>query len=100
MSSNYRHEHRQQNTRDRRISGIDDIDTSARENTKSKAFLAQNIQELQNTMKRPKLKIIGIDIEESQLRGPENIFSKILEENFPNVKGRDAYKCTRSLQTK
>ena len=38
-------------------------------------------------MKRPKLKIIGIEEgEESQLKGPENIFNKIIEENFPNLK--------------
>ena len=38
-------------------------------------------------MKRPSLRIIGIEEgEESQLKGPENIFNKIIEENFPNLK--------------
>ena len=38
-------------------------------------------------MKRPNLKIIGIEEgEESELKGPENIFNKIIEENFPNLK--------------
>jgi hypothetical protein len=38
-------------------------------------------------MKRPNLRIIGIEeCEESQLQGPENIFNKIIEENFPNLK--------------
>ena len=38
-------------------------------------------------MKRSNLKIIGIEEgEESQLKGPENIFNKIIEENFPNLK--------------
>ena len=38
-------------------------------------------------MKRPNLKIIGIEEgEESQLKGTENIFNKIIEENFPNLK--------------
>ena len=38
-------------------------------------------------MKRPNLRIIGIEEgEESQLKGPENIFNKIIEENFPNLK--------------
>ena len=38
-------------------------------------------------MKRPNLKIIGIEEgEESQLKGPENIFNKIIKENFPNLK--------------
>jgi hypothetical protein len=50
-------------------------------------------------MKRPNLRIIGISIpiEYSQLSGPENIFTKIIEENFPNLK-KDSYKCTRRLQ--
>ena len=38
-------------------------------------------------MKRSNLKIIGIEEgEESELKGPENIFNKIIEENFPNLK--------------
>ena len=38
-------------------------------------------------MKRPSLKLSGIEEgEESQLKGPENIFNKIIEENFPNLK--------------
>ena len=38
-------------------------------------------------MKRPNLKIIGIDENEDfQLKGLENIFNKITEENFPNLK--------------
>ena len=37
-------------------------------------------------MKRPSLKIIGIDEgEESQLKGTENTFNKIIEENFHNL---------------
>jgi hypothetical protein len=38
-------------------------------------------------MKRPNLRIIGIDENEDfQLKGPVNIFNKIIEENFPNLK--------------
>jgi hypothetical protein len=50
----------------------------------AKTILTQNIQE---TMRRPNLRIIGI--EESgdfQLKGPVNIFNKIIEETFPNLK--------------
>ena len=54
---------------------------------KKKKFQLQNVQEIHETMKRPNLKIIGIEEgEESQLKGPENIFNKIIEENFPNLK--------------
>jgi hypothetical protein len=38
-------------------------------------------------MKRQNLRIIRIvKNEESQFKGPENVFNKIIEENFPNLK--------------
>ena len=38
-------------------------------------------------MRRQNLRIIGIEeSEDSQLKGPVNIFNKIIEENFPNLK--------------
>jgi len=38
-------------------------------------------------MRRQNLKITGIEEREgSQLKGPVNIFNKIIEENFPNLK--------------
>ena len=58
-------------------------------------------------MKRPNLKIIGIEEgEESQLNGSENIFNKIIEENFPNLKKemainkQEAYRTPNSLDLK
>jgi hypothetical protein len=37
----------------------------------AKKLLTQNIQEIQNTMRRPNLRIIGIEErEDSQLKGP------------------------------
>jgi hypothetical protein len=37
-------------------------------------------------MRRPNLRIIGIGKNEDfQLKGPVNIFNKIIEENFPNL---------------
>ena len=38
-------------------------------------------------MKTPNLRIIGIEeSKDSQLKGQVNIFNKMIEENFPNVK--------------
>jgi hypothetical protein len=38
-------------------------------------------------MRKPNLKIISIEeCKESQLKGPVNIFKKIIEGNFPNLK--------------
>jgi hypothetical protein len=49
----------------RKISGAEDtienMDTTIKENAKSKKILTQNIQEIQDTVRRPNLKIIGID---------------------------------------
>ena len=48
-----------------RISGAEDtiesIDTTVKENAKCKKILIQNIQEIQDTMRRPNLRTIGID---------------------------------------
>jgi chromosome segregation ATPase len=76
---------------DKRISGIEDaidiLDAIVKENAKCKKFLNQNIQEIQDAMKRPNLSLIGIEeSKDSQLKGPINIFNKIIEENFPNLK--------------
>jgi prefoldin subunit 5 len=48
-----------------RISGVEDskenMDTTIKENAKSKKILTQNIQEIQDTMRRQNLRKIGID---------------------------------------
>ena len=47
----------------------------------------QNIQEIQDTMRRPNLRIIGIEeSKDLQSQGPGIIFNKIIEENFLNLK--------------
>jgi len=54
------------------------LDTTIKENAKSKDILTQNIQKIQDTIRRPKLRIIDIDENENfQLKGPPNIFNKI-----------------------
>jgi hypothetical protein len=57
-------------------------------------------------MRRPNLRIIGIDENEDiQLKGP-NIFNKIIEENFPNLKRempmniQEAYRTPNRLDQK
>jgi hypothetical protein len=42
------------------------------------------MQELTNSMKRPNLRIMGIEGEEVQAKGIDNTFNKIITENFPN----------------
>ena len=87
-----------------RISGVEDmveeIDKTVKENLKHKKLLTQSIQEIQDTMTRPNLRIIRIEKnEDSQLKGPENVFSKIIEENFPNLKKEMVIKVQEAYRT-
>jgi hypothetical protein len=73
----------------------------------AKKLQTQNIQEIQDTMRRPNLKIIDIEeSKDSQHKGPVNIFNKIIEENFPNLKKeipmniQDAYRTPNRLDQK
>jgi wyosine [tRNA(Phe)-imidazoG37] synthetase (radical SAM superfamily) len=45
----------------------------------------KNMKELTNSIKRPNLRITGIDGEEVQAKGLCNVFNKIITENFPNL---------------
>jgi hypothetical protein len=67
---------------------------------KGKKLLTQNIQGIQDTMRRPNLRIIGIEeSEDCQLKGPVNIFNKIIEENFPNLKKEMAINIQEAYRT-
>ena len=81
--------------------------TTIKENAKYKKILIQNIQKIQDTMRRPNLRIIGVDENENfQLKGPANIFNKIIEEIFPNLKKerpmniQEAYRTPNRLDQK
>ncbi|KAL6047071.1 hypothetical protein STEG23_026865 [Scotinomys teguina] len=83
---------------------MEEIDSTVKENTKSKKVITQNVQEIWDTSKRTKLLIIGIEEgEEYQLKGTENIFNKITEENLPNlnreipIKIQEAYRTPNRL---
>jgi hypothetical protein len=46
----------------------------------------RNMQEFNNSIKRPNMRIMGIEEgEEVQTKGICNIFNKIITENFPNL---------------
>jgi hypothetical protein len=87
-----------------RISGAEDsienISTTIKENTKCKKILTQNIHEIQDKMRRPNLWIIGDnENEDFQLKGPTNIFNKIIEENFPNLKNEKPMNLQEAYRT-
>jgi hypothetical protein len=91
---------------------IENMDRTVRENAKCQEILTQNIQEIQDTMRGPNLRIIGVDENEDfQIKGPVNIFNKIIKErkkekNFPNRKkempmnDQDAYRTLNILNQK
>ncbi|KAL6083568.1 hypothetical protein STEG23_000641 [Scotinomys teguina] len=86
---------------------IEKLDSSVKENAKAKNAVTQNVQEIWDTMKRPNLRIIEIEEgEKYQLKGTENIFNKILEKNFPNLKkeismkNQEAYRTPNRLDPK
>jgi predicted nuclease with TOPRIM domain len=58
---------------------IENMGTTIKENAKCTKILTQNIQEIQDTMRRPNQWIIGVDENgDFQLKGPANIFNKII----------------------
>ena len=86
---------------------IEKINALTKENSKSNKLSSQNIQEMWDTIKKPNLRIIGVEEgEELQIKGPENIFNKIIEENFPNLKNdipmrvQEAYRTPNRLDQK
>ena len=61
-------------------------------------IITQNIQEIQDAVRRQKLKIVFIDENEDfQLKRPVNIFKEIIEKTSL-TKERDAHEYTRNLQ--
>jgi hypothetical protein len=92
-----------QETEDR-ISGAEDtmenIDTTVKENAEGQKLLTQNIQEVQDTTRRPNLRMMVIDENEDfQLKGPVNTINKIIEENFPNLKKEMAMNLQEAYRT-
>ena len=79
---------------------IENIDKTVREYAKIKKPLTQNVQEIQDKMRRLNLRIIGIEEdEEYQIRGTVNIFNKIIEENFPTLKNEMTMSIKQAYRT-
>jgi hypothetical protein len=88
---------------DERISGAEDsienIGTTIKQNTKCKKILTQNIQEIQDTMRRPNIRIIGVDENEDfSIQRASKHIQKNYRRKLPKPKESDAHEHTRSLQ--
>jgi hypothetical protein len=83
------------------------MNTAVNKNAKYKNLLTQNIQKIQDTMRRPNQRIMGTkESEDSQIKGPINNFNKIIQENFSNLKKemlvniQEAYRTPNRLDQK
>jgi cell division protein FtsL len=78
---------------------IGNIDTTIKDNSKSQRLLTQYIQEIQDTMKSPNLRIIE-ESEDFQLKGPVSVFNKIMEKklSYPIERCPWTYKKPTELQ--
>jgi hypothetical protein len=70
-------------------------------------ILTPNIQEIQDIIRRPNLRMIGIEErEDSQIKRPVKSFDKIIEENFLSLKKempmniQETYRTPNSLDQK
>jgi hypothetical protein len=76
------------------------MDLLVKENAKCKKFPTEKHAGNLDTMKRPNLIILGTeDNGDSQLKGPENIFNKIIEENFSILKKEMVIKVQETYRT-
>ena len=66
---------------------VEEMKSTSKHYENFKKIQVRNNQGMWDTMKRPKLHIIGIEeIEASQDNCVDHIFDKIIEENFPKLK--------------
>jgi hypothetical protein len=78
---------------------VEEIETTVKENSKHKKLLTQSIQEIQDTVRRPNIRSTGIkENEDSQLKGPKNVFNKIIE-YFPKLKKEIDIKVNEAYRT-
>jgi Mg2+ and Co2+ transporter CorA len=59
----------------------------------------RNMQKFTDTIKRPNLRIIGIEEGEVQTKGIPNIFNKIITDNFPNLEKTMSIQVQESSRT-
>ena len=79
---------------------VGEMDTLVKEILHLKNSPGTKAQEVWDTMKRPNVRIIGIEEgEDTQVKSTESIFNKIIEENFPNLKKEMPIKVQEAYRT-
>jgi uncharacterized coiled-coil protein SlyX len=74
-----------------RVSGTEDkveeLGQTVKDHERMLRKYKQSMQDIWNTMKRPNLQSMGIEEgEEIQTKGIDNLFNRIIAENFPNIR--------------
>ncbi|ERE70461.1 GTPase IMAP family member 3-like protein [Cricetulus griseus] len=77
---------------------LEEINSSGKENLKSNKTITQNIQEIWDTVKRPNLRIIGIEENEETFTRCRKDMQQNHRRKLSQPKERHANKSTRSLQ--
>jgi chromosome segregation ATPase len=78
---------------------LENINTTIKEIAKCKKILKKNIQEIQDTMRRPNLHIIGVDENEDfSTQRTGKYLQQSYKRKLPKPKERGAHEHTRSLQ--
>jgi hypothetical protein len=66
---------------------VDKLDQTIKDHERMLRKYKWNMQDISDTMKRPNLKIMGIEEgEEIQSKGIDNLFNRMIAEKFPNLK--------------
>jgi hypothetical protein len=65
---------------------VEELDQAVKNHEKILRKYEWNMQDIWDTMKRPNLHIMGIEQgEEIQTKGTDNLFNKIIAQNFPSI---------------
>jgi DNA repair ATPase RecN len=73
-----------------RVSGTEDkvveLDQIIKDHERMLRKYKWNMEDIWDTMKRPNIQIMSVEGEEMQTKSIDNLFNRIIAENFPNLK--------------
>jgi prophage DNA circulation protein len=74
-----------------RVSGmenkVEELDQTVKDHERMLRIYEWNVQDIWDTMKRPNLQTMGVEAkQEIQTKGTDNLFNRIIAENFPELK--------------
>jgi hypothetical protein len=76
---------------------IEELDQTVKDHKRILRKYEWTMQDTLDTMRKPNLCILGLEGEDIKSKGIENLFNRIIAENFPNFK-EESHLCAGSLQ--